>query len=130
MITYIAEIDRHLTDDELKIWNDEGPLAKTIREYYRNKWREEYRAKINAQVCKNKDLKQSTPEVKPVATSTPKPLPIGRRDNKCEHLGKRTEFKNGCGGWSCKHECDLGLPAVPGGYCQMCNKYEDSGARY
>lgn len=49
-------------------------------------------------------------------------LPV--RPQECRHLGRRTEFRSGCGGWSCRHDCDLGLPAVPGGYCQTCPKYE------
>lgn len=42
----------------------------------------------------------------------------------CEHLGKRTEFKVGCSGWKCKHECTAGEPfAEPGGVCQLCPKW-------
>ena len=51
------------------------------------------------------------------------PLPTARPD-RCEHFGGRTEFKPGCNGWRCKGKCDLGLPAVPGKYCQTCEKYE------
>lgn len=44
---------------------------------------------------------------------------------RCLHLGKRTEFKAGCGGWRCVHECEAGEPqAVPGGNCQTCPKWE------
>jgi predicted GH43/DUF377 family glycosyl hydrolase len=44
---------------------------------------------------------------------------------KCLHLGARTEFREGCGGWSCRHECEAGEPvAVPGGVCQRCPKWE------
>lgn len=51
------------------------------------------------------------------------PLPKCR-PNRCEHFGGRTEFKPGCNGFYCKGKCDLGLPAVPGEYCQTCEKYE------
>ncbi len=60
------------------------------------------------------------PQTRPSARAS---IPIKRRA-KCIHLGKRSEFRAGCGGWMCKHECDLGEPAVPGGYCQTCPKYE------
>ncbi len=46
------------------------------------------------------------------------------RTANCLHLGKRLEFREGCGGPGCLHECDLGLPAVPGRYCQTCPSYE------
>lgn len=43
----------------------------------------------------------------------------------CLHLGVRTEFVPGCGGWRCSHECEAGEPvAVPGGVCQSCPKWE------
>ncbi len=43
----------------------------------------------------------------------------------CLHLGQRTEFREGCSGWTCRHECDAGEPeAVPGGVCQSCSKWE------
>lgn len=59
-----------------------------------------------------------------VASIEPRPLPVIRPD-RCEHLGKRNDFKAGCNGWQCGHSCDLGLPAVPGIYCQTeCTKYE------
>lgn len=51
------------------------------------------------------------------------PLPLAHPD-RCEHLGSRTEFRTGCNGWKSAHGCALGLPAVPGGYCQSCDKYE------
>ena len=46
----------------------------------------------------------------------------------CEHLGKRTEFRPGCGGFRCRHECDhpdadrraAHPDATPGGNCQTC----------
>lgn len=43
-----------------------------------------------------------------------------RRELPCLHLGRRIEFREGCGGRMCRHECDKGLPAVPGGLCQWC----------
>lgn len=58
------------------------------------------------------------------ATAKPMQLPIVR-PTRCEHIGKRSENRAGCGGWTCGHKCDLGLPAVPGRYCQyVCDKYE------
>jgi hypothetical protein len=43
----------------------------------------------------------------------------------CRHLGKRIEYRAGCGGWRCRHECEAGEPqAVPGGVCQSCPKWE------
>ncbi len=47
---------------------------------------------------------------------------------KCAYLGERTEYKKGCGGSRCKHECDhpnpvkqsLHMIAVPMGNCQTC----------
>ena len=43
----------------------------------------------------------------------------------CHHLGKRTEFRAGCSGWLCQHECDAGEPsATPGGNCQTCPKWQ------
>jgi predicted GH43/DUF377 family glycosyl hydrolase len=45
----------------------------------------------------------------------------------CLNLGKRTEFRPGCGGWTCQHECSAGKPvAVPGGCCQSCELWEDA----
>jgi hypothetical protein len=48
-----------------------------------------------------------------------RPLPLD-----CVYLGKRTEYREGCGGAMCRHACKIGLPAVPGGYCQTCTSYE------
>ena len=45
----------------------------------------------------------------------------------CVHLLARTEFRPGCGGAMCQHSCSLGLPAVPGGFCQTCPEYDDGG---
>ena len=55
---------------------------------------------------------------------------IIKRPNTCEHLLKRIEFKSGCGGWRCKHDCVKKLPAVPGEYCQSCSEYKDSGEKF
>lgn len=46
----------------------------------------------------------------------------------CEHLGRRTEWRAGCSGWMCAHQCDHPEEAlraqhpvaVPGGNCQTC----------
>lgn len=47
------------------------------------------------------------------------------RRGKCLHLGVRTQFVPGCGGWRCSHRCEAGEPvAVPGGVCQSCPKWE------
>lgn len=57
-------------------------------------------------------------------TSSKVELEIVRPD-RCNFLGKREDFKSGCNGWKCGHGCTLGLPAVPGQYCQTtCQKYE------
>jgi hypothetical protein len=51
-----------------------------------------------------------------------KPLPVR---GWCLHLGGRTEFRPGCGGWRCRHACEKGHPeAVPGGNCQTCPDHE------
>lgn len=48
----------------------------------------------------------------------------GRR-GLCLHLGQRTEFRAGCNGNLCKHNCEAGEPvAVPGGVCQTCERWE------
>lgn len=49
------------------------------------------------------------------------------RPNRCKWLLCRVEFQSGCNGWLCKHECEKSLPAIPGGYCQTCTSYVDSG---
>jgi len=47
------------------------------------------------------------------------------RPERCIHLGSRTEFRAGCGGWKCKHKCDKGHEyAIPGDNCQTCGDYE------
>lgn len=53
--------------------------------------------------------------------------PQSRYKRRCLHLLARTEHRQGCSGWMCKHQCALQLPAVPGAYCQTCDKYEDDG---
>jgi hypothetical protein len=50
-----------------------------------------------------------------------------RADRRCLYLGTRTEFRSGCSGWGCRHQCELGLMAVPGGSCQVCSHFEDDG---
>jgi len=43
----------------------------------------------------------------------------------CLHLGKRVEFRPGCGGRMCLHDCEAGEPqAVPGGVCQRCPMWQ------
>ncbi len=59
--------------------------------------------------------------------AAPKRQPLQLR-GPCEHLGKRLEFRAGCGGWRCEHECEAGEPvAVPGGVCQSCPKWTAPG---
>jgi hypothetical protein len=58
-----------------------------------------------------------------IASSARKSLNV-LRPERCEYLGRRTELKAGCNGWMCSHACDLGLKAVPGGFCQTCESYE------
>lgn len=54
--------------------------------------------------------------------SAPVLLPVSRGE--CIHLGVRTEFRAGCGGRMCRHDCLAGEPdAVPGGVCQSCEKW-------
>lgn len=51
-----------------------------------------------------------------------------REGRRCIHLGRRTETRPGCAtGWGCRHECEKGLVAVPGGSCQACEHFEDDG---
>lgn len=54
------------------------------------------------------------------------PVPTGRSARgPCLHLGRRVEYRPGCGGRLCRHECEAGEPvAVPGGVCQTCPKWE------
>lgn len=47
-----------------------------------------------------------------------------QRQKKCIHLGIRTEYRAGCGGWNCLHKCEAGHGEVtPGGHCQTCSDY-------
>lgn len=59
----------------------------------------------------------------------PEKRPVVRlRLVRCLYLLKRMEFRAGCGGMTCRHDCAKGLPAVPGTYCQTCPDYEaDAG---
>jgi hypothetical protein len=52
---------------------------------------------------------------------------VARLGRRCLHLADRTERRHGCNGWRCAHRCELGLPAVPGGYCQTCSSFTDDG---
>lgn len=48
-----------------------------------------------------------------------------RERGPCLHLGRRVEYRPGCNGRLCLHQCEAGEPAaVPGGVCQTCPKYE------
>lgn len=70
------------------------------------------------------ELRAIPHQVRPVSSPGLQPLTIVR-PVRCLHLTTRLEFKQGCGGMRCRHECDLGLPAVPGVYCQTCGQYEE-----
>ena len=96
---------------KLEIWQGRSGLPAEREEAYRQLW-----------------LKMQA-DGKPV-TVPRAPVSIPERPNRCEHLGKREEHKHGCGGWMCRHSCELNLPAVPGGYCQTCDSYEDSGEKF
>lgn len=51
-----------------------------------------------------------------------------REGRKCLHLGRRLETRPGCAtGWGCRHACEKGLPAIPGGTCQTCDQFDDDG---
>lgn len=64
----------------------------------------------------------------PPKKQVPRPKLEIVREIRCAHLLRRTEFIHGCNGMRCRHECDLELPAVPGIYCQTCERYEaDAG---
>lgn len=115
-MTYIKEIDKFFTDAELQVWNGEL-LHPNLCKYYRDLWIKEFhdRTGIPPSV-----LIQSPTIIKLTVL----------RPNRCEHLEKRKEFKAGCNGWMCKHDCTLNLPAVPGNYCQTCDQYQDSGDKF
>jgi hypothetical protein len=62
--------------------------------------------------------------------------PPPARPERCLHLGPRTEFKTGCGGFNCFHQCELGhtedpMRGVglvrPGGFCQTCVDFTPDG---
>lgn len=65
---------------------------------------------------------------KRLGIAEPKPKP---QRGPCLYLGKRTEFRPGCGGKNCVHDCDHPQPelrqlhpqAVPGDNCQSCNDW-------
>lgn len=65
------------------------------------------------------------------AGRAPDPAPPSAR-GLCLHLGRRTEFRAGCGGRLCRHDCGHPDPArqashpdaVPGGNCQTCADYQ------
>lgn len=55
----------------------------------------------------------------------PDPARVGRR---CLHLGRRVEKRSDCPtGYGCRHECDRGHVAIPGGTCQTCPDFDDDG---
>jgi hypothetical protein len=65
--------------------------------------------------------------------------PPAARTARCEHLGRRAEFKAGCGGFRCLHACDkghtedplLGIGLVrPAGFCQTCVDFQNSGESF
>jgi hypothetical protein len=65
--------------------------------------------------------------------------PPQARPERCLHLGPRTEFKTGCGGFNCFHACELGhtedpMRGVglvrPGGFCQTCPDYSPDGGAF
>ena len=118
--TFVPEVGRYLMPVELQIWNGEL-LHPTLCKYYQDLWRAEFAARLGVPVAVTAPA--------PVAT-TAIPLNVIARPNRCEHLQSRVEFKTGCSGWRCLHECSKGLPAVPGILCQTCEQYEDSGEKF
>jgi hypothetical protein len=57
------------------------------------------------------------------------PSAPSRRGRRCISLLTLAEDrKPGCSGWNQRWTCERGLPAVPGGYCQTCDQFEDDGA--
>lgn len=47
------------------------------------------------------------------------------RPDRCKHLGERSGPTPGCfTGMGCRHDCALGLPAVPARECQSCASYD------
>lgn len=67
-----------------------------------------------------------SPSIVMAATTSPQSkrrhIPLAHPD-RCAFLGNRTERRVGCNGWLCRHACDKGRPAVPGGLCQSCEVY-------
>ncbi len=64
------------------------------------------------------------PQTAPVRQQQPTRIVIAIiRPDRCEHIGKREEFKHGCNGFNCRWDCAKGLPAVPGKLCQTCTEY-------
>jgi hypothetical protein len=63
----------------------------------------------------------------PCPMHAPAPTASPRQGRRCLFLADRTEQKAGCGGYNCRHNCELGLPAVPGAYCQTCKFFDDDG---
>jgi len=53
---------------------------------------------------------------------------VSRAGRRCLNLLERVEVKAGCQGYGCAHKCERSLPAVPGGFCQTCWRFEDDGA--
>ena len=136
-LTYVKEIDRYLTPQQLQMWNGEY-FHKNLCDYYRELWRSEYQHSLFA-----RGLIDKRPEALKVATMSLEinpPPPYVRetkfdppRPNRCQELDKRLEFRTGCGGWLCAHRCNLLVilqPVVPGQTCQTCESYRDSGERF
>lgn len=121
MNIYVEELGRELTPFQWGVWNGRG-LHPNLCEYYRKKWISEAKAQPVPVV-------ESSPVVVEVKASTSLPV----RPNRCEFLNKRTGFKSGCNGWMCKHDCEIMVilqPAIPGGTCQTCDTYVDSGEKF
>lgn len=118
---YVEELGRELSQGEWRIWNNEL-LTPNLCKYYQDLWRSQA-PKPKMQGCPTRTT--SPPPVVPTVIA----LPVVR-PNRCEYLQRRTEFRAGCNGWRCTHQCVYNLPAVPGAYCQTCPKYEDSGDKF
>jgi len=66
----------------------------------------------------------TAPTFMSTAPTSAKSLPTIPHPDRCSNLGSRTEFRAGCNGWLCNHDCNIGLPALPGIYCQTCEFYD------
>lgn len=66
----------------------------------------------------------TAPTFMTTAPTSAKSLPTIPHPDRCSNLGARTEKRAGCNGWLCKHDCSVGLPALPGIYCQTCEFYD------